>query len=159
MDYEGCYKVAFAIALREIQGADAVDVFGALNESPGDLPKQAKSLVNVLGCTGWKWRPFDSPLFDEKDYLKMSKAVASRVENLAHALYRREQLSEVTEFRPYWEFKAGIHELTPQHCLNNDGLVIHFSDPIWQEFLPPCESPYCQCQVFSLSERDISRKA
>ncbi len=160
-DYEDCFKSAFGLTIVEIEGANGVSVeclFNALRNNSGDFRKQSKALIECLGSSGWKWRVYDGPLTKENEYKKMAEAMAARIETLAHSLHRREQLFEVVERRPYWEFRAGASEHTPQKCLAMDGVVKHYQDSIWKTHLPPCESPHCRCQVFSLSERDLARR-
>lgn len=161
-NYENCFKSSFGIAISEIEGANEATVeslFNAINNNPGDFRKQAKALVGILGSSGWKWGPYEGELNKESDYKKMAQSMASSIEMLAHSLYRREQLFEVAERRPHWLFQAGADEHTPQECLEKDGVIKHFQDPFWEHSLPPCESPFCRCRVFALSERDLARRA
>jgi len=161
-DYENCFKSAFGLTIAEIEGANDVTVeslFDAIKNNTGNSRKQAKALIECLGFSDWKWGAYEGQLEKESDYKKMAGAMASGVEWLAHSLYRREQLFEVAERRPNWQFRAGVHELTPQQCLENDGVIKHYRDPFWQNHLPPCGLPFCRCQVFSLSERDLARWA
>lgn len=159
-DFDTCFKSAFGITIAEIEGANYVSVeclFRAMEKYSGNTRKQAASLIECLGTSGWKWKGYDGSLDKDSDYMKMAGALASSIEGLAHSLYRREQLLEVAESRPYWQFRAGAHERTPQSCLENDGVIKHYQDQFWQENLPPCGSRHCRCTVFSLSDRDIAR--
>lgn len=161
MDYDDCYKFAFGLAVREIDGADNVSMtslYDALSNYSGDSRRQSKALIECLGSSGWKWVPFENQLAKESDYLKMAKEMASSIERLAHGLHRREQLMAVAERRPYWKFRVGIGADAPQRCLDNDGAIKHYQDPFWKENMPPCGLPYCCCQVTSLSERDMKRR-
>ena len=158
--YDECFKSAFGFTIAEIQGANDVSIeclFNALKNNSGNPRKQSKALVACLGLSNWKWSKYDGSLAKESDYKKMAEAMSFRIEMMAHALHRREQLSEVAQYRPHWKFEAGVHEKTPEKCLRNDGVIKHYQDPFWQDNMPPCDSPYCQCQISSLSDRDIDR--
>lgn len=160
-DYDACYKSAFGLTIADIQGADNVSVeclFNALRDNTGDIRKQAKALLACLGTTDWRWRGYGKPIKTEKDYKKMAEALAGRIDILSHQLYRREQLIEVAESRPYWEFVAGDEEDTPSECKDADRTIRHFTDLFWQEHLPPCGHPNCRCKVFSHSESSLQRR-
>ncbi len=161
MNYGDYWKAAFAIALSELEGVGSVpvrDIYNALQRHKGDFRKQGKALLTCLGEKGWRWKFFNKPLDSAKDYKEMALLFAARVEMLAHGLNRKQQLMEVAERRPYWEFSAGLDDEIPERCRAMNGTIKHFKDPFWQDVFPPCNHPSCTCQVLSLSERDLAKK-
>lgn len=155
--YDYWFKIGFGLAMVEVGGADDVkidQIYNALDNYKGDTRNQAKALIVVLGQKNWKWKPFEG---EKDDYFEMAKALATRVEILAHRLLRRHQILSLVDERPYWQFHAGRNDHTPLTCLMIDEVIKHCSDELWQKHLPPCDSPYCECQIFALSEFDLEK--
>jgi hypothetical protein len=160
-DYDGCFEAAFGLVIAEIEGGNDITVkclFEAIRSNLGNARKQAIALIDCLGTSNWKWAPFEAPLLKESDYKKMAQSMATSTEMVAHALHRQHQILQIAHRRPYWKFKAGDTEHTPQECLQLDGVIKHYQDPFWEHHIPPC-GPLCRCQVQSLSERDLARQA
>ncbi|AFY60347.1 phage minor head protein [Synechococcus sp. PCC 6312] len=76
----------------------------------------------------------------------------------AYAAGRHQQQTEPSQLkrRPYWGWQHGdTRNPRPLH-LALDGKVFRADDPFWQTMYPPADWG-CQCQVVSLSERDLRR--
>ena len=160
-DFDGCFEAAFGLVISEIEGVNDISVkclFEAIRSNLGNARKQASALIECLGTSNWKWTPFAEKLLTESDFKKMAQFMATSTELVAHAFHRHQQMLQIAHRRPYWQFKAGETEHTPQECLQNDDVIKHYQDPFWQHHSPPC-GPLCRCRVHSLSERDLARHA
>lgn len=72
----------------------------------------------------------------------------------AHGLGRLQQMNEVADSRPYWQWRhsGGSVDPRPEHRAM-DGKVFHHSDV---KAYPPLGFN-CRCQMFSMSQRDFER--
>ncbi|NVM20427.1 MAG: hypothetical protein HWN68_01425 [Desulfobacterales bacterium] len=84
----------------------------------------------------------DPSVIDKKS---MAEALARRIDALAYSLHRKQQMLEVAERRPYWEFMTLMDSSTPAECKSLHGTIKHYTDPFWQEHYPPCWRPDCGC--------------
>lgn len=159
-DYEKSWELAFSASILELEvdGVTVRSLHQALRNHGGDLRKQKKALLLCLGGRPWKWNLFESSADDSPDYDDMAKAFVEHVETTAHSLYRRDQLSGLTTFRPFWRFRA-LPYFSPPGCVALDGTVRHFTDEFWTKHLPPCGNLPCKCYVEALNERDLQRSA
>ena len=163
-DYGDYWKAAFAIALSELEGVGSVpvrDIYNALPATQRRFSETGKALLTCLGEKGWRWKFFNKPLDSAKDYKEMALLFAARVEMLAHGLNRKQQLMEVAERRPYWEFSAGLDDEIPERCRAMNGTIKHLKSPSGKTFsrpatirLVPVKSCRCRKETL-LKERDI----
>lgn len=93
------------------------------------------------------------------DKKSMAETLARRIDTLAYAFYRKQQMLEVAEYRPFWEFMTIMDSLTPAECQLLHGTIRHYTDPFWEEHYPPCWRPDCRCYVKSHSEFSLETRA
>ena len=110
------------------------------------LPSLKRELIEALN---------DPSIVDKKC---MAEALARRIDALAYSIHRKQQMLEVAEHRPYWEFMTLMDSATPEECKLLHGTIKHYTDPFWQEHYPPCWRPDCRCYVKSHSERSLARE-
>ena len=120
--------------------------------------KQMESAINqtlLSQLKNEKIEALNNPLHIDKK--QMAEALVRKIESLAYSLHRKEQMLNVAEVRPFWEFNTSLDSSTPDECKLRHGTIKHYSDPFWQENYPPCWRPDCRCYVQSLSKRDIEK--
>jgi len=100
----------------------------------------------------------DPKIIDKKE---MATALALRIDRLAYAMHRRQQLLANVDRRPYWEFSIGVGSSPPMECKSLHGTIKHYADPFWEEHYPPCWHPDCTCSVHTYFEelQKIGNKA
>jgi SPP1 gp7 family putative phage head morphogenesis protein len=70
---------------------------------------------------------------------------------------RYQQMQEVKDTRPYWEYSAILDDVTrPEHA-EMDGLIYEADDSFWDTNYPP-NGFNCRCYVKTLSENDMSER-
>ncbi len=160
-DMQSCFDVAFRQVTKDLTGVTDEQLgtlYTNLNEHKDDtVPKQAKAVIDALGSSNWQWVPHTVVAYSPSEYKEMAEAVANMVIKSMYQLRRYEQLMQMTEFNPYWQFKRPSFEDSSEHCKVYDGVVKHYKDPFWQTIKLPC-SPSCSCHIYSRSERELARK-
>lgn len=75
----------------------------------------------------------------------------------AYQVGRYEQMQEVRDMRPYWQYHAILDANTrPTHAAQ-DGKIYKADDPYWDEWYPPSGFG-CRCYVTTLSARQVADK-
>lgn len=78
-------------------------------------------------------------------------------ESRLHKKYNLQRLSSFmqnTQSRPYFMWIAVIDPSTCNKCLDLDGKVFHYTDPIWKEHLPPIHKG-CRCRFRAFEKMDM----
>lgn len=70
--------------------------------------------------------------------------------------YRQMADPDVTQLRPYWQYRHGDSVNPREQHLAWDGLILRWDDPWWSTHYPP-NGWGCRCRVVTLSERDLGR--
>lgn len=155
------WKLAFGAIILEIECSEEIvmrDLYLALWNNRNNPKKQLKELLACLGKFGWKWNQFPSQCVTETDVRKMAEMLIIHLSRTAHALFRREQITqEIGVGRVYLEFTTSEGEDVPDECRANNGTILHYSAPFWDANLPPCGRICCVCQVQTLAERDLKK--
>jgi len=126
---------------------DAVD--RAINEGIS-LSKFRKSFDETVARYGWDYngsRNWRSQLIYETN---MRTAYAK-------GRFEKQTSPDITALRPYLKYKHGNTKDPREKHLEWDGLILRADDPFWKDHYPP-NGYGCECQVLSLSERDLKRE-
>lgn len=143
-------------------------------------PEAVKTLLECCPKTPWDWPAYASHIAkklaeDEDEYDDPEDAptaddvrefhrdeLKDRVEHLYgklrsnfYALYRKSQIDELKEFRPFWQIKGDCSD-----PLNRDVIrTRHADDGAWAGERVPwsCDKLLCRCDVYALSPRELAR--
>lgn len=137
-------------------------------------PEAIKVLLSCCPSTPWVWPAYaayiaakvaeDEP--DEIDDVRefhrderkdMVEHVYDKLRSNFYALYRKQQMDSLMEFRPYWQLMGNCSD-----PFNLDVIrTRHAGDAAWAGECVPwdCERLRCRCQVHALSPRELARYA
>lgn len=174
----GQQDVIYEAAVDDIEDCEPEEIFDKFNVSRlkemyqqciGDPPKSSlrkSEMKKALAESSNKELLFRlrkelvAALDDPKriDRKSMATALARRIDALAYSLHRRQQMQEIADYRPYWEFVMALDSSAPPECKSLHGTIKHYTDPFWQDYYPSCWRPDCRCRVNSHSDRSLERR-
>lgn len=150
--WKGMHARAFVVA-----GAAKADLLADLRKAVDEAIQQGKTIEQFRsGPEG-----FDA-ILEKHGWAKTirggvpwrAKVILETNIRTAYAAGRYQQMREVTERRPYWEYRHGDSiQPRPEHVAW-DRTVLRHDDPWWDKHYPP-NGWGCSCKVFALSEDDL----
>jgi SPP1 gp7 family putative phage head morphogenesis protein len=145
LDLDAAFVVAGA------KGAILQDLRDAVDKAIADgtgLQEFKRDFKAIVAARGWDHK-------SDRDW--RSYLIYDTNMRTAYAAGRWEQIQAVKAQRPYLQWRhGGSRDPRPLH-IALDGKVFPVDDPFWQTIgNPPCGFG-CRCQVFSLSDRDLTR--
>ena len=113
------------------------------------LAEFRKDFNSIVENTGWvykggrNWR---------------SKVIYETNLRTAYQAGRYQQMTDpdVTDMRPYWQYRHGDSVSPREEHLAWDGIILPHDDPWWDTHYPP-NGWGCKCRVVTLSARDLER--
>lgn len=81
------------------------------------------------------------------DYKEMCSAFANKVSLTAYGVMRRQQMLEMADRHPMWQFIVNEREGMPKECRKLHDKTFRYDDPFWDTNYPPCAWPECSCRV------------
>lgn len=122
------------------------------------------SLSSKLQDKGWLKPEGEKAWVVMPDGSKRKRLTGWRLETIfrtnlqsAYQVGRYQQMMEVADMRPYWQYHAIMDSVTrPTHAAQN-GKIVKANDPYWDEWYPP-NGFNCRCYVTTLSERQVAGK-
>jgi SPP1 gp7 family putative phage head morphogenesis protein len=149
----------------------AMDVLGDVKaeaqkafDSGISLGEFKKNLIPMLQQKGWLAPKGELPEVLMPDGTVRKRLTPWRLETIyrtnlqsAYSVGRYQQMTEMAESRPYWQYRAIMDSRTrPRHAAMN-GKVYDYQHPIWNSWYPP-NGFNCRCYVKSLSRADVEER-
>lgn len=135
--------------------ADAVDRAIAEGVSLENFKSEAEQL---LTARGW-FAPEGEPIVDETGRKRLTMARLDTIYRTnmqsAYSVGRYQQMQEVVQDRPYWQYKAIMDSQTRETHAAMNGMVFRADDAIWESWYPP-NGFNCRCYVKTLSDRQVA---
>ena len=122
----------------------------------GDMASFRKVFDEVVDRTGWKFKARGRT--EEERRAWRAGIIFKTNMRTAYMAGRFRQMTDpaVTKFRPYWRYRHNdVRFPRPMH-VKWDGTVLRHDDPWWTVHFPP-NGWGCQCDVETLSARDLTR--
>jgi len=76
----------------------------------------------------------------------------------AQAAGHYDELTDITDYAPYWEYVGVADDRQTDICRQLDGKIYRFDDPIWASIYPPNHFN-CRSMVVALSKEDVGKRA
>lgn len=134
----------------------------------GNRPKAEKVMLFCCPPNPWPWSAYEAfsaqhgRVFHPDAAQDMAAHLYDKLYTRHHALYRKNQMEAIKDFRPYWQMKGRClcqGQVDPK-ALTDCELVSPADDPFWQSDDTPwnCKRHYCRCQVYSLTAREFANR-